>query len=68
MNKDEECAAARATAIAAGVTADEMRDDPEYGLLISPSGVRKTAAMAADTKAKMEMLALVERVAPLKTS
>jgi hypothetical protein len=37
-----------ALAEAAGVLPHEMRADPEHGLLVSPSGARKLAAIAPD--------------------
>ncbi len=43
--------ALRALCLRAGVTADEMRDDPDHGLVLTMAGVRKLAAMAPDQQA-----------------
>ena len=53
-----------AAAKSADVTPGKMADDPQHGLLISASGVRKMAARAADTRAKLELLQLVEQIVP----
>jgi hypothetical protein len=34
--------------LCAGLSADEIRADPQHGLLISASGARKLAALASD--------------------
>ena len=51
MDKHQMIAVCRA----AGVTDDEMRDDPQHGLLLSASGVRKLAATGPDNAAKRRL-------------
>jgi hypothetical protein len=48
----------------AGVTADEMREDPEHGLLPSPSAVRKLAAIASDQAKAQEVRQSAPRSRP----
>ena len=51
-----------AAAIAAGVTEDELQDDPAHGLLIARSGFRKIVAGVAEKRCSPKLLALVNRV------
>jgi hypothetical protein len=57
MNSNE----LRQLCIAAGLTEDELRDEPELGLLVSASGVQKLAALAPDREAARDLLDLIAR-------
>ena len=57
-----------ALAIRAGVHPDEMRDDPEHGLLISASGVRKMASVAPDPARAIELADQLEMLAADRAS
>jgi hypothetical protein len=43
-----------------GLTAAEIRCDPEHGAAISMSGVRKLAAIVPDSKSKLEFIARLQ--------
>ncbi len=54
----------------AGVTADEMLDHPQYGLLLSASATRKLAALAEDqgkAQAVRDQVAKEVRTCTIKT-
>lgn len=46
----------------AGIEPDEMMDDPEHGLVLSPSGVRKLCALAPDQEKAQAMSQMVSRI------
>lgn len=62
MNDDERKALLRQCTLA-GVTKDEMHEDPEHGLCVSLSGVRKLARLAPDKAQAVRVVEEVERLA-----
>lgn len=67
MNRHDRRAAAReearldAIAARAGLDESEIRRDPEHGVLVSASGVRKLCALSTDASAVRFVLDLVAR-------